>query len=212
MIVVIGKMGAYLSLTKVWAIFALIGFFFFNRNLFGRAIVLALFTIICTVFLKNLFQIPLPQPLEGFGFPSGHMNAAVIFWGWLAIELRRLWVAVATSVLLLWIGYGLVYEGYHYPIDIGGSIIYGSIVLSGYYGLTRLRLFHIQPYLLGILLSILGACVILITPSKARMIHTFIALYILMGFTVVWGLLNYLQQRSQTSSQSLPATLSDPSV
>ncbi|HRE32849.1 MAG TPA: phosphatase PAP2 family protein, partial [Candidatus Berkiella sp.] len=93
------------------------------------------------VYLKSIWQMPLPAPMEGWAFPSGHMHSAVVFWGALAIEFRRFWFSALIVFMLCLAGYGLVYHGYHYPIDIVGAVGFGSLSLFIYGYLRQKALF-----------------------------------------------------------------------
>ena len=61
-----------------------------------------------------------------FSFPSGHVGAAVVVYGFISIiiwrELRVRWLAVIISVVLLVlpivVGYSRMYEGMHHPTDV----------------------------------------------------------------------------------------------
>lgn len=76
----------------------------------------------------------------GLSFPSGHSNAAVIFYIFAAILIYR-WLARKNNsglgvfviflavVLVLGIGLSRIYLGVHYPTDVVGGFLQGSILL-----------------------------------------------------------------------------------
>ena len=111
----------------------IVGYHFLHRPIFERATALLLFTMITSVFFKSLWQIPLPEPLIGWAFPSGHMSAAITFWGWLAYEYRNRRFSVFVLFGLVALGFSLVHMGYHRPIDIAGSIGISSLSLLLYH-------------------------------------------------------------------------------
>ena len=87
-----------------------------NPKMFLRAASILCFTIIFNAFLKSLWQIPLPISLNPFGwyaFPSGHTNATIVLFGWLAIEYRKPWLWPILILMFCGVGYGLVAAGYH---------------------------------------------------------------------------------------------------
>ena len=64
----------------------------FYRNYFLDPAILLLFTMVFSVLLKFIFAIPYPAELvqklgkNGFSFPSGHMQAAAVFYGWFLLN------------------------------------------------------------------------------------------------------------------------------
>jgi undecaprenyl-diphosphatase len=79
-------------------------------------------------------------PEDGFSFPSGHANASFVFYLFLMILLRRYFiiggsygaanlVSVAMPLLVAVIGASRIYLGVHYPTDIIGGWLLGSILL-----------------------------------------------------------------------------------
>lgn len=199
MLEIIAKCGLFFSQPIVLASIVLVGFLNRHEALFGKTLLILLFTMIYNVYLKSVWQIPLPPPLEGWAFPSGHMHSAVVFWGALALQLQRRWFSLLVCGMLTMAGYGLVYHGYHYPIDIAGAIGFGTLTLIIYQFAQKQPLFKQQPYRLGIMLAVLSGIFILLTPPEARKLHLWQAFGALLGFTLGWyGLTK--QQRQQATS------------
>lgn len=108
--------------------------------------------------LKQLFQRPRPhfwisntEPPSSFSFPSGHATMALCLFGaltWVGLKFIRqpLW-RLSWSILMLFligvIGLSRIYLGVHYPTDIAGGYLSGSIwlvvLLSGRDIYKRLR-------------------------------------------------------------------------
>lgn len=193
MLELIAKTGLFFSQPIVLASVVLVGFLNRHEAIFGRTLLILLFTMIYNVYLKSVWQIPLPPPLEGWAFPSGHMHSAVVFWGALAIEFRRFWFSALVTFILCLSGYGLIYHGYHYPIDIVGALAFGSLTLIVYRYLQQRPLFKEKSYRLGILLILLAMIFILLTPPLARKLHLWQAFGALIGFTLGWSLLTNRQ-------------------
>ena len=164
----------------------LIGFLSGREKIFVHALFLVLFTVTYNLYLKTIFKVPLPPPLEGFAFPSGHMHSAVIFWGWLALKYPATWARGGIVLMLTFAGYGLVYEGYHYPIDILGSLAFGSLTLIIYKRLTQIQRFQIQPYLLGVILCLINMGLIFMLPIALRKPPIWVACGGLIGLTSGW--------------------------
>jgi len=103
--------------------------------------------------LKNVIQSPRPtedhvriqDQATGFGFPSGHTMAIVVFCGvivylaWRLIEHRKWQYAVHGVVVMavLGIGFSRIQTGAHWPSDVLGGYLWGTF----YAGLLVL-LFH----------------------------------------------------------------------
>jgi membrane-associated phospholipid phosphatase len=77
---------------------------------------------------------------SGFSFPSGHANTGIVFYLFLMILLRRYLIlhdykGIANAITLFFplltiaIGASRVYLGVHYPTDILGGWLLGSVLL-----------------------------------------------------------------------------------
>ncbi len=188
MLELIAQFGKFFCQTYTLAGVFLIGFLFINEKAFARILFIVTFTMVYTALLKSIWQMPLPPPLEGWAFPSGHMHTAFVFWGWLAIEYHKVWFYEITFFLLCLVGYGIVYHGYHYPIDILGAAGFGTLSLIIYSLLQHIKVFKEKPYWLGFLLAFLSGLIILILPPESRKPHVWIAFEVLVGFTILWAL------------------------
>lgn len=196
----IAKTGLFFSQPLVLASVVLVGFLSRNEAIFGRTLFILLFTMVYNVYLKSIWQIPLPPPLEGWAFPSGHMHSAVVFWGALAIAYRRFWFGALVLFTLCLTGYGLIYHGYHYPIDIVGAVAFGSLSLFIYHVFQQQSYFKAKPHRLGALLSLLAiGCMLLMPPESLQKWHIWQALGALIGFTSGWALLSQQQAKQPFS-------------
>ncbi len=204
MLEIIAKIGLFFNQPALMIAIIFVGFICLNEKIYGRILFLLLFTTIYNVFLKSLFQVPLPQPLEGWAFPSGHMHSAVVFWGSLALAYRKLWVFAVVTLILSLNGYGLVYSIYHYPIDIVGALGFGGLSLLITYYLQKQPFFDTKPYRLGFLFSLLAIIVIFFIPEQARKVGIWQGLGGLIGFTLGWF---YLSQKQTLSLKGLKTIL-----
>lgn len=89
--------------------------------------------------LKLVFARPRPMvfvPLvmeTDYSFPSGHVAAAMAFYGLLALLLwrRRRWGwAVVCALWVVAVGVSRIYLGVHYPSDVLGSLTFGLLWLA----------------------------------------------------------------------------------
>jgi membrane-associated phospholipid phosphatase len=91
--------------------------------------------------LKELFHQPRPCDFdprlqlawfEGYGFPSGHAQFVVAFWGAMAAWARKRWLWVLVGVLSLLVGFSRFYLGVHFPQDIVAGWALGGLSLLVY--------------------------------------------------------------------------------
>lgn len=119
-----------------------------SRRRYAEAILVlpATGTHAVNAILKNVIQSPRPtdgqvriqDQAAGFGFPSGHTMAVVVFCGviaylaWRLIERRRYQYAVhAIAVLaIVGIGFSRIYSGAHWPSDVLGGYLWGAFYTS----------------------------------------------------------------------------------
>jgi membrane-associated phospholipid phosphatase len=72
-----------------------------------------------------------PESTQGkSGFPSGHSQTPLVFWGALAWEFRRWWTTAIAVALIFLIGFSRLYLGLHWPLDILGGWAIGLVVLG----------------------------------------------------------------------------------
>lgn len=112
----------------------LLGYIFLERKIFYHAICLITLSALFNVALKVTFKIPLTPLLyqKGFAFPSGHMQYAFALYMWLAMHTTKIVIRALITTILIGIGLGLMYFGYHNIIDVLGAILFGTIVVISY--------------------------------------------------------------------------------
>lgn len=160
----------------------------YRERHFRSLFVLVMFTVIYNIFLKSLWKVPLSVPLEGWAFPSGHMHVAVVFWSRLLHPLgKERWRWGLLSILLALCGYSLVFNGYHYPRDILGSVLFGSLSCVLYSQLETLSFFKQKSYRLPSVLVVLATVCFVFTPLEVRKPVFWQILGGLVGFVLGWG-------------------------
>lgn len=113
--------------------FIIIGLCTTKRSYIFKSLIILLLTLIINPLLKSYWQIPLAPHLgNGFAFPSGHMQAAVVFWGFLAWEIDKAGIYLCVLCGLVGMGFSLVHMGYHQYLDVFGAVIFGLTTLLGY--------------------------------------------------------------------------------
>lgn len=114
-----------------------------DKHLGFRFALLLIFSAYTNSGLKYRFAAPRP-PLElrltvqdGYSFPSGHAQGSTVFWGFLAMYIKKPWAWVGAVVMAGLISFSRIYLGVHYPIDIIGGIALGILLLWGYHKLRH---------------------------------------------------------------------------
>ena len=136
-------------------------FWFWKRSKAVRLTVLLCTSIYINFVLKEAFQLPRPENVgfieaDGFSFPSGHAQHAVVLWGYLAWTVRKHFAFA--SFTSFFIGLSRLYLGVHWPGDVVGGWVIGAtllvlfILLSG--KIDRSRYSLSAPPVAGILVVV----------------------------------------------------------
>lgn len=181
-----GMMGLGFSHWPVLAAVVIFGLCTKYRAIFLRATFVLLFTMIYNAYLKSVFQMPLPPPMEGWAFPSGHMHSAFVFWGWIALELHKIWVYEVVAFILMWVAYGLIQQWYHYPIDVLAAVGFGTLSLTVYAFINRIAFFKNHLERVGLFMFAAGGVFFLLLPQHKS--HVIIALSLLATLSAAIGL------------------------
>ena len=62
--------------------------------------------------------------------PSGHAMSSTVFWGYLAIVIKKLWIWISFIILIILIGISRMYLGVHWFGDILTGWLFGIAILS----------------------------------------------------------------------------------
>ena len=90
------------------------------------------------MYFKHLFHQPRPYwkgEVEGlsqetsYGIPSTHASDSLAVWGYVALWVKKTWVWILTTVIVLLIGISRLYLGVHFLHDVLFGWILGAIVL-----------------------------------------------------------------------------------
>lgn len=113
-----------------------------NKKIGARLSVLFLSSAYINMVAKCLADLPRPfdyspsiQPLveaTGGGFPSGHTQGAVVFWGYLAYCYPNTFFRCLAGFLILGIPFSRVYLGVHFPIDLIGGYLIGMLLVYAF--------------------------------------------------------------------------------
>lgn len=65
----------------------------------------------------------------GAGFPSGHAQGAMTFWGTASTYVRRRWFTLLAAVVVALVAVSRLYLGVHLPSDVIGGLVIGLLVI-----------------------------------------------------------------------------------
>lgn len=101
----------------------------------------------------------------GHGFPSGHAQGAMTFWGGAAVFVRRRWFTLLAALLVAAVGVSRLYLGVHMPIDVVGGMTIGLLVVAVGIMFQRSGVRPSRPLI--IVLGLLGPVVLqLLVPAE----------------------------------------------
>lgn len=101
----------------------------------------------------------------GHGFPSGHAQGAMTFWGGAAVFVRRSWFTLLAALLVAAVGVSRLYLGVHMPIDVVGGMTIGLVVVAVGVMFQRSGVRPSRPLI--IVLGLLGPVVLqLLVPAE----------------------------------------------
>jgi membrane-associated phospholipid phosphatase len=75
------------------------------------------------------------QPLStepSFGFPSGHAQDGLVFWGRLAAWFGHAWLWIGALAIVLVVSLSRIVLGVHFPMDVLGGWLIGALVLGAF--------------------------------------------------------------------------------
>lgn len=159
----------------------------------SRVIFVLLFSMVFNGYLKTYFAVPLPAELgDGYAFPSGHMQMAFGFWGWMMVEFRHRMIQALCIFALAAVAIGLVGHGYHDWLDVWAAIGFGMITL-GLYAWVTLKLVtdHKKLPLIGLGMMLLSCMAIFFNAEDVKIQELVLGSYV--GF--VLGI--YLTQKQE---------------
>lgn len=193
----IAEVGLAFSQPLTLILVFLFGTFWLDAKAFSKAFMLMLFTMIYNLYLKSIWQIPLPAPLEGWAFPSGHMHAAWVFWGCLVYHYKKWSLLAVFLVAMCLAAFGMIDHGYHNLRDILGAVGFGSLSLLLFYGLNRIAALKENIFVVNVIIGGLGMLFLCLMPASVQSkLHIWQAQGALMGMALAWY---FLQSYKETS-------------
>ncbi len=109
----------------------------FDKRLGIRLAALVMASNAINLWLKFAFRLPRPPspPVRrivtetGYGFPSGHTQAATVAFGYPVSQVQRWRVHIVAAILVFLVALSRMYLGVHYPHDVLGGLVFGYLIL-----------------------------------------------------------------------------------
>jgi membrane-associated phospholipid phosphatase len=116
-----------------------------DRRLAVRLVLLFALSLFVNTWAKEWLAQPRPFQIDprvlqldssgGGGLPSGHTQAAVVVWGFLALWVRKRWTTVLAVAAMVLVPLSRMYLGMHFPTDLLGGFLLGALLLWAFYRL-----------------------------------------------------------------------------
>lgn len=111
-----------------------------SRRLGRELLLMLLLALVGFLVTKEILMRPRPfvvsdlvNPLiheDGYGLPSGHVVMSLMVWGFAAYRVQRWWAWILVGIYVLLMMWSRMYAGVHYPQDVIGGVILGSVLLA----------------------------------------------------------------------------------
>ncbi|MDR1334375.1 MAG: hypothetical protein LBJ71_04095, partial [Holosporaceae bacterium] len=170
----------FLSLGKITCIVPIIifGIIFHKRETYEVAACFLCFVMVFNWILKYFFKVPLfPHLGSGYAFPSGHMHASAIFYGYILCKTGNYTVKTLLAFLIAGIGFALVHCNYHDWFDVLGAMIFAAMEITIYF------LLEISPKIKAISVTLFMGIMLCVIHYFYKMEpHIWLAFYSFVGF------------------------------
>ena len=126
-------------------LFLCFGYFALGSRRFFNTTMLLIMAGLINSWLKDIGQDPRPdagfaldaRTGTSYGWPSGHMQIAVVLWGYLAYSVQQKWADWAAGIFIGLQGFSRLYLGVHDLGDVTAGFLIGALCLYGFIALER---------------------------------------------------------------------------
>lgn len=127
-----------------------LGYWVVQRRFFRDLAVLICLCVLLNLWLKVAFQIPRPNvaylvPVDKatlYGFPSGDVQIAVVYWLSLAAFFMRPALSFIAIGVILGTACSRIYLGVHSPLDVAGGFVFGGLLFFLFWHYRERIRFH----------------------------------------------------------------------
>ena len=127
---------------------------------------------ILNYWLKAVLKHPRPDPslwltsASNYSFPSGHAQSSAAFYGWLSIKIKKWWMLIMGTSLIILVGISRIYLGVHWLGDVLAGWGIGIVIVTlvwRFEGPIAKYFSRYNTYYLYMGLALLGGVAIILT-------------------------------------------------
>lgn len=111
-----------------------------NKDLGYRLGFASLFSNAINNLIKNIFKVPRPigtrgvrslrlETAGGYSFPSGHTQNVSVLWTNFMKNVKRRWIYILGTVMIISVALSRLYLGVHRPVDVFCGFLFGVICM-----------------------------------------------------------------------------------
>jgi len=136
---IIMKVFTFMGKTEFYMLFITFLYWVVDTSLGFRVFMMLLSTDIVGVAFKQLLHQPRPYWISNinhfgmeetsYGIPSTHASDSLSVWGLIAVQLKKRWLWITATAIILLISFSRLYLGVHFPHDVIGGWVVGFLVL-----------------------------------------------------------------------------------
>ncbi|MFN2237245.1 MAG: phosphatase PAP2 family protein [Anaerolineales bacterium] len=129
----------FLGKIEFYMLFITFLYWIIDPSLGFRVFMVLLSTDIIATSFKQLLHQPRPYWISdvqhlgaeetSYGIPSSHASDSLAVWGYLAYQVKKGWMWVASIAIILLISFSRLYLGVHFPHDLIAGWLIGLVVL-----------------------------------------------------------------------------------
>ena len=111
----------------------------FNKRIGQRLLFSLISNFVINTGIKEFVKAPRPigtsglesmrvSTATGFSFPSGHTQSTTSFWATLILLIKRPWVYIVGTIMIIGVGISRLYLAVHWPVDVLFGWIFGILL------------------------------------------------------------------------------------
>ena len=129
----------FLGKIEFYMLFITFLYWIVDPSLGFRVFMVLLSTDIVSTSFKQILHQPRPYWISdvqhlgaeetSYGIPSSHASDSLAVWGYLAYQIRKRWMWIASIAIIMLISFSRLYLGVHFPHDLIAGWLIGLVVL-----------------------------------------------------------------------------------
>ncbi len=166
------KLITELGSNTIYLAVILVIFWGINKRFAKVTAIVVVGSSILNYWLKAVLKHPRPDPslwltsASNYSFPSGHAQSSTTFYGWLSIKIKKWWLLIGSTTLIILVGMSRIYLGVHWLGDVLAGWGIGIVIVTLVYRFEQPisnYLSQYNTYYLYMGLALLGGVAIILT-------------------------------------------------